>query len=144
MFFILSMLGSAVKLYAPTGSQDISRLIHFVEQRKEAQRINAEYEKIWNAVIHVESRGNPMAYNPDEGATGIAQIRQIRVDDYNRRTGSNYLLEQMYDPDISKEIFMYYARLIGYENPEWIARRWNGSGRMTVIYWNKVKELFYT
>ena len=40
------------------------------------------YERIWQAIIEVESNGNQWAYNPKEKATGIAQVREIRLRDY--------------------------------------------------------------
>ena len=45
----------------------------------------------------VETKGNTEAYNLYENAVGIFQIRQVRVDDYNKRTGNNYKLTDMFD-----------------------------------------------
>ena len=97
------------------------------------------YDKIIQAVVQVESRGNTLAYNLKEGATGAFQIRSVRVLDYNRRTGKNYKLEDCYNYEISREIFLFYAKRIGNENVELIARKWNGSGKATEVYWGKVK-----
>lgn len=97
------------------------------------------YDRLINAVIQVESAGITMAYNLAEKATGPLQIRPIRLLDYNRRTGNNRTLEECYDLEVSKEIFMYYARITGYPHYELIARNWNGSGKMTIEYWKKVK-----
>jgi len=55
------------------------------------------YDKIIQAVVRVESRGNTLAYNLEEEATGAFQIRPIRLLDYNRKTGKNYKLEDCYN-----------------------------------------------
>lgn len=100
--------------------------------------INA-YERILMAVFHVECNGNLKAYNQLEEAKGPLQIRPIRLLDYNLRTGNKYLLDDCYDFNISKKIFMYYALKTGYPNYEVIAKNWNGSGKMTSDYWEKIK-----
>jgi hypothetical protein len=103
-----------------------------------SEPVNA-YERLLLAVFLVECNGDLLAYNPLEEATGPLQIRPIRLLDYNLRTGSNFLLEDCYDFNISKKIFMYYALKTGYPNYELIARNWNGSGKMTTDYWEKIK-----
>ena len=97
------------------------------------------YDRLINAIISVESKGDTLAYNPIEKATGAMQIRPIRIRDYNRRTGSNYTSKDCFNLSVSKEIFLYYAMKIKYPNYELIAREWNGSGRSTLDYWKKVK-----
>jgi len=97
------------------------------------------YEKLINAVIRVESSGNYMAFNEIEEAYGAFQIRPIRVQDYNQRTGKNYKAEDCFSYDISNEIFRYYAHISRFRDFETIARNWNGSGKMTLVYWDKVK-----
>lgn len=92
-----------------------------------------------NAIVQVESLGDPLAYNPEEEAVGAFQIRPIRVLDYNQRTGKNIKIENCYSYEVSKEIFLYYARLTGYPQYEKIARNWNGSGEATTDYWKRVK-----
>jgi len=97
-------------------------------------------EAIWQAVIQVESGGNPMAYCIDingKPSVGIAQIQQSRISHYNRLTGASYNLDDCFDPEVSKEVFMYFAERIG--NEERLIRAWNGSGPMTKKYYNKVK-----
>ena len=100
--------------------------------------VNA-YDRLIKAVIQVESAGITRAYNHAEQATGPLQIRPIRLLDYNRRTRNNRTLEECYDMEVSKEIFLYYAKITGYPHYELIARNWNGSGKMTLEYWRKVK-----
>jgi hypothetical protein len=103
-----------------------------------SEPVNA-YDRILMAVFHVECHGNLKAYNQLEEATGPLQIRPIRLLDYNLRTGNKYLLNDCYDFNISKKIFMYYALKTGYPNYEVIAKNWNGSGKMTTDYWERVK-----
>ncbi len=98
------------------------------------------YDRLIKAVIQVESLGDTLAYNMTEEATGAFQIRPIRLRDYNQRTGNNYQIEDCYNFMVSKEIFLYYAQRIGFEDYESIARKWNGSGKSTLEYWNKVKS----
>jgi len=98
------------------------------------------YERLINAIIMVESAGNSMAYNQAEEARGAFQIRPIRLKDYNQRTGKNYTTEDCFNFEISKEIFLYYVEKNGNPDYQFIARRWNGSGRMTLDYWEKVKK----
>lgn len=106
---------------------------------KKAPAINP-YEKLFTACARVESENNPNAINKKEQAYGIVQIRQIRLDDFNQRTGKHYKLKDMLDTKRSKEVFMYYAKSYGINHIETIARRWNGSGKETLVYWNKVKQ----
>lgn len=97
----------------------------------------------FNDLIHaigmVETRCDTLAYNSEEKAAGFFQIRPVRLEDYNRRTGSKYTLYDMFNFEISKKIFLYYASLTGPYNFEQIARNWNGSGPRTNAYWKSVK-----
>jgi hypothetical protein len=98
------------------------------------------YDRLIKAVIQVESSGNVLAFNLIEEAIGAFQIRPIRLKDYNQRTGKKYQIEDCYNFEISKEIFLYYATRIGFPDYELIARNWNGSGKTTLDYWKKVKS----
>lgn len=98
------------------------------------------YDRLVKAIVQVESAGDTLAYNLLEEAVGAFQIRPIRLFDYYRRTGINYKLKDCHNFEISKEIFLYYARLTGYPDYETIARNWNGSGNATLDYWKKVKS----
>jgi len=102
-----------------------------------------QFEALFRASCIVESNGNRFAYNYAEGATGIVQIRPVRLRDYNKLTESHYTMADMFDPYISRKIFIYYARII--RDPESIARQWNGGPRgmqkeSTIKYWNKIKK----
>jgi hypothetical protein len=78
-----------------------------------------------------------MAYNSKEKAVGIAQIRPIRLKHYNALTGKHYALKEMYDTLKAKEVFIYFCN----GSYEEIAKNWNGSGKMTEIYWSKVEKI---
>ncbi len=92
------------------------------------------------AIGRVENNGDTLAYNPVEEAAGFFQIRPVRLDDYNKRTGKNYTLADMFDYETSERVFLYYASKIGHYNFEKIAKNWNGSGPRTIEYWNRVKK----
>lgn len=130
IILILALLiGGAVSLLAPNS---------YVLTIESIKPINS-YDALIRAVVAVESKGDNFAYNPKEQAVGAFQIRPIRLKHFNELTGKDYKLTDLYDYDISLEIFMFFARMKGY-NFELIAKSWNGSGPMTEIYWNKVKS----
>jgi len=97
-----------------------------------------KYEPLADAVYHYESNCNPLAYNPLERAVGGFQIRQVRVNDYNQLTGCSYKLEDFYDYNLSKNMFIFYAQGKSFEMA---AKNWNGSGPKTIDYWKNVKAL---
>jgi hypothetical protein len=98
------------------------------------------FERLIRAIVNVESSGDNLAFNLKEQAVGAFQIRPIRIVDYNQRTGKDYKIETCFNYEVSKEIFLYYAKLIGYPDFQTIARRWNGSGKNTLDYWEKVQK----
>jgi hypothetical protein len=98
------------------------------------------YKNLIFAIGMVETKGDTLAYNPYEEASGIFQIRPIRLKDYNQRTGNNYKSEDLFNYEISKRIFLYYADMVGPYKFEQIARRWNGSGLLTTSYWYRIRQ----
>ena len=101
------------------------------------------FEMIWRAVCWVESNGDSKAYHMEKDghpAIGIAQIREIRVKEYNRLTGANYKLSDMYSPEISRKVFMFYASQYGTYRMDEFIRSWNGKGKATIKYLAKVKR----
>jgi len=95
------------------------------------------YDPLIKAIIQVESSGNIYAYNADERACGPMQCRPIRIEHYNQLTGKDYRTWDVFDLTVSREIFLYFTKGRDYET---VAREWNGKGKMTVEYWNKVKR----
>jgi len=134
---IVTLLATIISatLFAPAGNSetDVEAINWLLDPTR-------PYEPLWKAVCEVESSNNVFAVNEDEQAYGISQIRQIRLDDYNNRTGKNITLTDCFDYNVSREVFMYYALMYDTSEFETIARRWNGSGQMTVVYWGKVKS----
>lgn len=102
------------------------------------------YEAIWRATCKVESNNNPLAIGDKhlrKKSYGIAQIRQSRLDDYYRQTGIRYTVQDMFDPEKARNVFMFYACL----DMEATARNWNGgpdgmNKRSTIPYWRKIKS----
>lgn len=95
------------------------------------------YEPLVRAITKVESMDGKYVWNQQEDAVGWFQIRKIRVDHYNQLTKSTYKLTDFYDYDLSRDMFLFYARGKSYERA---AKDWNGSGKMTIEYWKKVKR----
>lgn len=98
------------------------------------------YQALWQATTFIESSNNPNALNRLENAVGIAQIRPIRLRDYNQRTGKSYSLQDCYNTEISKEIYFYYASKFHPSDLESISKSWNGRGKSNKIYWQKIKK----
>lgn len=95
------------------------------------------YSDLILAVVQVESSGDVWAINITEQAVGPFQIRGCRIEDYNNLNGTDYKLWDCFDYDIAKKVFNYYCQDRDFET---VARSWNGSGKKTVDYWNKVKR----
>jgi len=98
------------------------------------------FKNLIHAIGIVETKCDTLAYNPVEEAVGYFQIRPIRLEDYNKRTGSSYKMKDLFNYEISEKIFLYYAEQIGPYDLERIAKKWNGSGQLTIHYWNKIKK----
>jgi hypothetical protein len=99
------------------------------------------FKRLVSAIGMVETKFDTLAYNLTERAVGCFQIRPIRLQYYNKRTRSNYSMNDLFRYNISEKIFLYYASEIGPYNFERIAKRWNGKGKGTIQYWNQVKRL---
>lgn len=105
------------------------------------------YEPLMDAIYHWESHKNTLAHNPIEEAYGGFQIRPNRLKHYNDLNGTNYTLQDCFDLEISRKIFLYFTnhsnsgKLIKPKSWEQAAKNWNGGGPMTIEYWEKVKKL---
>jgi len=93
------------------------------------------YEGLFKAICDLESGGDIFALNLNEQACGIAQIRPIRLFDYNRLSGENLKTWDCFDPEVSRRVFMFFCK----GSLERTARAWNGSGEMTDEYWEQIK-----
>ena len=102
------------------------------------------WDKVIDAIIQVESRGDPNAYNPNGDCCGILQITKIVVRDCNRILNRNeYTYEDRYDVEKSKEMFRIIQAYYNKENDiEKAIRIWNGgcgySKEKTEVYYQKV------
>ena len=109
-----------------------------------------DFIDIMNAIIQVESRGNPKAHALDEDAVGILQIRKCMVDDVNRilkrkKINARYTYMDRWNEQKSFEMFDIFCSYYGLDTAEEMARGWNGGPRginnpATLGYWIKVKE----
>ena len=96
------------------------------------------YEKIIKAVTIGESAEGKYLYNPAEEAIGWFQVRKIRLDDYNIRTGESITHEECYDYEVGRKIFLYYVSQIDYRDIKAIAINWNGVSERN-LYYKKLK-----
>ena len=98
------------------------------------------------AVAKVESAGDPLAFNSEENAAGILQIRPIMLAEINRACGTSFKLEDRFDEKKSIQMFVLLQQKINPGmNPEYGARVWNGGyngmdKKSTAKYWRKVKK----
>ena len=102
------------------------------------------FESLWNATCIVESGKDRFAIGDNGKSWGIAQIQQSRLNDYFNRTGIRYTLQDMFDVQKSRQIFMFYAGLHGPYQQERICRMWNGGWnyqriRATKVYYRKIQ-----
>ena len=109
--------------------------------------------KLVDALIMVESSGNPTAHNKKERACGCLQIRPIMLREVNRilrkqNLNRRFLPEDRWDCGLSKEMFYIWRNYYHKDSSnERIARCWNGGPRgfkkkQTQHYWVKVKKLW--
>ena len=96
------------------------------------------YIDLMEAISKYESNNIDSAYNVKENACGRLQIRQCRVEHYNRLTGRNFTLQDMFNFEKAKEVFLYFAQG---KTLEHAAKQWNGSGPKTIEYWEHIKAL---
>ena len=103
-----------------------------------------------DALILVESSGNPNAFNKKENACGCLQIRPIMLREVNRilrkqKSEQRFTKEDRWECWKSKEMFYIWR---DYHHPnssdEVITRNWNGGPRgykkpSTEHYWHKVQ-----
>ena len=102
-------------------------------------------DRLIEAIIHVESRGDSMAYNAGEDAVGVLQIRPIMMREVNRLLKENkYTLDDRWSKSKSIEMFNVIKQHTTNPTNEILARNWNGGWngykkKSTLKYWQKVK-----
>jgi len=107
----------------------------------------APSDKLIDALVHVESKGENHVVGDNGRAVGVLQIHKEVVDDVNRRYGTSYTYADRKSIDKSREICRKYLLMYGGRNAtdEKYARIWNGGPRghrktSTRAYWRKVKR----
>lgn len=109
----------------------------------------APSERLIDALVHVESKGEVHVIGDDGRAVGCLQIHKGVVDDVNRAYGLAYTYDDRKCPMKSREICRRYLILHGgrHATNETYARIWNGGPRghrkaSTRGYWRRVKAIF--
>jgi hypothetical protein len=96
------------------------------------------YDNIARAVRWWETRDRD-TINYEEGAHGRYQIRQCKLDEYNKATGNHYRLQDCMEEKVSSRIFFWH--MMQYNDTDTAIKRWNGSGPLTVIYLRNIKQI---
>jgi hypothetical protein len=116
-------------------------------------------DRLWGAMVAVESSGDRWAYCPRTGATGIVQIRATCLADVNRIArdrglGVQFSDADRYSPARARRMWQLYLEYYGREywketgrlpTPEVYARMWYGGPdgwrkSCTVEYWRRVRR----
>lgn len=104
-----------------------------------------QWDKVINAIIQVESSGNPKAINTKTDAVGAMQIRKIVVDDCNEylkklNKNKRFTYQDRWDIQKSKEMFVLIQMRYNKTNDiEKAARIWNGG----CCYNKKATDKYY-
>ena len=92
------------------------------------------YEAIIRAVTTVESGNGKFLLNETEMAVGWFGIRPVRLNDFNKKTGSHITLDECYGYETGRIIFLWYASQIDYRDIKAIAINWNGISKENKYY----------
>lgn len=110
-------------------------------------------DRLIDALVRVESNGNPSAVGDNGKALGVLQIWDVVIQDVNRVTGSRYVHADAFDPAKARAICRAYlahygtAKRLGRQpTDEDLARIWNGGpngwrNTSTLKYWHKVAKV---
>lgn len=106
----------------------------------------APSDKLIDALVHVESKGENHVVGDNGRAVGCLQIHKGVIEDVNRAYNTSYKFSDRKSIEKSREICRKYLILHGGRNAtdEKYARIWNGGPkghrkRSTLGYWRKVK-----
>ena len=97
-----------------------------------------DWTKVIDAIIQVESKGNPKAHNPIGDCAGILQITPSLVKQCNawlkaKKSKKRYTLQDRYNVQKSKEMFVMYQHYHNKTNDvEKAIRIWNGGPGYTL------------
>ena len=134
VFVLLTMLMTSVGMLA--------------NEKNEAESATFDWNPVMEAIIQVESKGNPRAVSGN--SCGVMQITPIMVAECNnilkkRKSKKRFTLADRFNVAKSKEMFILFQ---SFHNPknnvEQAIRSWNGGMRYTVRgtqrYFNKVMK----
>jgi len=80
------------------------------------------------AISYLESGFKADAKNPGSSATGLFQVMSATRDDYNRRYGTNYVQEDLKQPEIAArigiELLRHIADSLVSHHPQTVVRNW--------------------
>ena len=117
-----------------------------------AQKKQFDWNPVMDAIIQVESKGNPKAYNKNGDCAGILQITPGLVKQCNawlkaKKSKKRYTLADRYNVKKSKEIFVMVQSYYNKSNDiEKAIRIWNGGPGYTIKgtngYFNKVMKYY--
>ena len=94
-------------------------------------------DRLVEALVRTESRGNASAVGDNGKALGILQIHEVMVKDFNRITGNNYRHEDMFDEvkarEVARGVLNFYAKHIEKTTNRKATEKelsfiWNGGG----------------
>lgn len=92
------------------------------------------YEAITRAVTTIESGNGRYLLNEKEMAVGWFGIRPVRLNDYNVKTHSNITLNECYEYETGRMIFLWYVSQIDYRDIKAISICWNGRSKENKYY----------
>jgi hypothetical protein len=148
----LGLVALPVKQKQESLLSPIQPLTPYIQTSKQTKTLKINKPKsLVDALILVESAGNPNAFCKKENAVGCLQIRPIMVREVNRilrkqNNDKRFTKKDRWDCGLSKEMFYiwcnYHHKV---SNDEMIARNWNGGPKgykkqSTEHYWHKVQS----
>ena len=117
-----------------------------------AQKEKFDWSPVVDAIIQVESKGNPKAFNKNGNCAGILQITPGLVKQCNewlkaKKSKKRYTLADRYNVKKSKEMFEMYQHYFNPSNSvEKAIRIWNGGPGYKVSstneYYRKVMKYY--
>ena len=103
-------------------------------------------DRLFDAIVEVESRGNPHAVGDGGKAHGLAQAWRGAWQDGCKALGVHWdYATGVRDPRKCSKIFYAYTSLYGAKTDQQRARIWNGGPggdrrKSTLAYWGKVRR----
>lgn len=116
------------------------------EPQEQAEAV-PDLDRLYLALVEVESGGDPLAVGDGGRAAGVLQIHPIMVRDVNRILGyDRWTLEDRWSATESRAMLEVYLEHYGATSYEEAARKWNGGPdghqqRQTLQYWESVRAL---